>query len=185
MMVVNSGDRQQQRGAERTLSQSSNISPFLSRAPRIWTAIAVLLGFTETVGFGRILFSAAFMPRSIAENATLCGVILAVPIVTAFGYIVWRELSSGGMEPADIGADRWLVLSWEMMVAYMAFVAGWAATLLAFGARGPFGEVMNGIGGPQLPLDEKYWPLVFIFGAAVILILAQQIVTLVKGKRDD
>ena len=56
------------------------------------------------------------------------------------------------------------------MTIYMALFMGMAFTVLAFGADGPFGHIMqgiHGIKGLRLPIDPGYWPLVFLAGMLV------------------
>ena len=55
------------------------------------------------------------------------------------------------------------------MTIYMALFMGMAFTVLAFGADGPFGHIMQGIHGLRLPVDANYWPLVFLAGMLLVI----------------
>jgi len=161
--------------------------PFFSRAPRLWTTVAVLLGSVEIWALARAILSAEFMPEFISTAAPILAVGVALPFIAAFGYIVWCELRSSGSGGGtkSISKDPWLVRSWQAMAAFFALALGWAATFFAFGSRGPFSSFMNGVSGPELPVDEKYWPLVFAAGVALGLFIAKSFAALLKTTPEE
>ena len=144
---------------------------FIDKVKAIGVWVLISFGLLESWAVLRHFFRATFWPASVVSYSNILGLIALLPIVLAFGF-VWKN--AWPLETADAKEflrNIWLKVSSAVLVVYLAFLMGMAFTVIGFGQRGPFGAVMEGITGLSLPIDEKYWPVVFLGG--IVLTIGQ------------
>lgn len=141
----------------------------IDKAKSIGMWMLLSLGLFETWGVFRHFFSATFLPDSVLSNSSLLGIVALLPVIFAIGYVYKNGWPLETVDAKRFLGDTWLKISTAVFILYLAFFMGMAFTVLGFGQRGPFGAVMEGIKGLSLPIDEKYWPVVFFSGVALII----------------
>ena len=152
-------------------------SKFINNHPLPFAAIIALLAGLEGLLLGGMFWRPDFLSFLSEGQALAFTLVTTLPVALAVGVLTHFLLCAN--DPArhiELFSSRIqkarILLASRVIILDISIMAGISATLFAFRDKGPWGDVMKGISGPELSLDAVWWPVIFLVAAGPLALFA-------------